>query len=357
LPIQASLKINAPGDRYEREADRVADQVMRMPAPQVQRKTCSCGRPVGPDGMCKECKRKKLGIQRMAPGEAPQTSAPPIVHQVLQQPGRPLDSATRNFMESRFGQGLGGVRVHADAKAAKSADAVNAWAYTVGQDVVFGNSHYQPQTLPGRELLAHELTHVAQQRGSLIPTLQREENVENCSEGKKQVKVDLLNFRGSNRDPYSDLAHANTIFAQCCVEFVPGIGKSVDPDYSDPLMGNDATFERARCRTISGEEQSLIPAVTNTFGLHSRLRAFYFENINPSARATSHPEYCSDSLTLNHIYMTNRAADRTLAHEIGHILLNGYFHELPADNLMHPSNSATGSNLTSEQCETIRNNI
>jgi len=172
-----------------------------------------------------------------------------------------------------------------------------------------------------------------------------------------RVVVDLLSFRGSNRNPYDDLAEANRIFRPCCVQFVPGEGKSVNPDLSDPLMGNDTTFERETCGTDSTEEQALIPEMRRAFNMRGRLHAFYFERINPSARATSNPEYCSSSLALNHIYITNSAASRTLAHEFGHILLNGYFHELPADNLMHPSNTATGSNLTPEQCATIRSNI
>ena len=65
-----TFKINAPGDQYEQEAERVADQVMRMPKPQLQRKSCSCGKAVGPGGECAACKRKKLGIQRMTAGDA-----------------------------------------------------------------------------------------------------------------------------------------------------------------------------------------------------------------------------------------------------------------------------------------------
>jgi hypothetical protein len=170
--IQFSLKVNTPGDQYEQEADRVANRVMRMSEPTVQRKSCACGRPAGPDGMCEDCKRKQLGIQRMAKGEGDQTAAPPIVHQVLQQPGRPLDSPTRNFMEARFGQDFGGVRVHTDGMAANSADSVNGRAYTVGQDMVFGAGQYQPETAMGRKLLAHELTHTIQQ-GRDMNRLQR----------------------------------------------------------------------------------------------------------------------------------------------------------------------------------------
>ena len=164
LPLQPSLKINAPGDKYEQEAERVADEVMRMPDPHLQRATCACGKPMGPGGECAECKRKRLGIQRMASGDAPQTTAPPIVHQALQQPGRPLDSATRNFMEARFGRDLGHVRVHTDGTAAESAQAINARAFTVGRNMVFGAGEYAPQSAAGRTLLAHEITHTVQQQ-------------------------------------------------------------------------------------------------------------------------------------------------------------------------------------------------
>jgi hypothetical protein len=90
--------------------------------------------------------------------------APPIVHDVLQLNGRPLDPPVRSFFESRFGHDFSDVRVHTDAKAAKSARAVNAAAYTVGADVVFGSEQYLPTHESGQRLLAHELTHVVQQR-------------------------------------------------------------------------------------------------------------------------------------------------------------------------------------------------
>jgi hypothetical protein len=88
---------------------------------------------------------------------------PPIVHEVLRSPGQPLDPATRAFMEPRFGHDFGGVRVHIDTKAAESAQAINALAYTVGHDIVLGTGRYAPGMTSGKRLLAHELTHVVQQ--------------------------------------------------------------------------------------------------------------------------------------------------------------------------------------------------
>jgi hypothetical protein len=91
---------------------------------------------------------------------------PPIVSDVLRGPSRPLDSRTRASMELRFGQDLSGVRVHTDGQAAMSARAIKAVAYTVGDDIVFANGRYAPHAPPGRHLLAHELSHVLQNRGA-----------------------------------------------------------------------------------------------------------------------------------------------------------------------------------------------
>lgn len=102
-------------------------------------------------------------LRRCTKGHPHRSIAPQIVHDVLRSPGQPLDAATRASMEPRFGHDLSQVRVHTDARAAKSADEVNALAYTVGSDVVFGARQYAPGTSEGRRLMAHELTHVVQQ--------------------------------------------------------------------------------------------------------------------------------------------------------------------------------------------------
>src|SRR2546425_5290586 len=132
----------------------------------LQRK-CSCVGTAESAGECAECKvKREAALQRsvgnqVAPPAA--RSVPPIVYDVLSSPGQPLDAGTRAFMEPRFRQDFSQVRVHTDAKAAESARAVNALAYTIGRDVVFGAGQYAPGTDEGRKLLAHELTHVVQQ--------------------------------------------------------------------------------------------------------------------------------------------------------------------------------------------------
>ncbi|EDZ67240.1 hypothetical protein NOC27_567 [Nitrosococcus oceani AFC27] len=145
--LQPKLTINEPGDRYEQEADRIAAQVMTMPAQQA----ASSAPP---------------RIQRLS-GEAVAVGRPSVVpdsvHQTLASPGRPLESTLRQDMGQRFGYDFSRVRVHTSRAAEQSARDVNAHAYTVGQNIVFGAGQFAPRTQEGRRLLAHELAHVVQQ--------------------------------------------------------------------------------------------------------------------------------------------------------------------------------------------------
>lgn len=131
----------------------------------LQRK-CDCGTHTMGGGNCNECEKKSGSLQRAPAGQAHVSTVPPVVHEVLRSTGQPLDTATRGFMEPRFGHDFSHVRVHTDARAAESARAVNALAYTVGRDVVLGAGQYAPATNAGQRLLAHELTHVIQQGGN-----------------------------------------------------------------------------------------------------------------------------------------------------------------------------------------------
>jgi hypothetical protein len=245
VPIQPKLKVSEPDDVYEQEADRVADTVMRMPEPMIQRKApCPAGA-----ASCKEeeavVQTKPLSItplvQRQAdeeekedeePVQAKLDSAPGMISvqrqeeeeekkekeepiqtklisehavpslqrqpeeeeekkdeeetvqtqrasdqspavtpsfeaslSVIKDSGQPLSDNVRSFFEPRFGHDFSNVRVHYDDQAVESARAVNARAFTLGPDVVFGAGQYMPGTAAGRKLLAHELTHVVQQNG------------------------------------------------------------------------------------------------------------------------------------------------------------------------------------------------
>src|SRR5215472_612435 len=94
-------------------------------------------------------------------------AVPSPFREVLAMPGRPIDPAVRSEAERHLGRDFSHVRVHTDAAAAASAEEINATAYTAGRDIVFGSGHYQPSTSAGRQLLAHELTHVLQQSSGM----------------------------------------------------------------------------------------------------------------------------------------------------------------------------------------------
>ncbi|HYM74184.1 MAG TPA: DUF4157 domain-containing protein [Stellaceae bacterium] len=171
--LQAKLAVGSLDDPQEHEADRVADTVLRMPDPaapadtKLQRQCQTCA---DDEREKRKLSRKEFGGAASLGGAA----APPIVHDVLNSPGEPLDAATRSFMEDRFGYDFQHVRVHSDAEAAESAAAVDALAYTVGSHMVFGAGQYAPGSARGRRLLAHEMTHVVQQgSGAERPRLRR----------------------------------------------------------------------------------------------------------------------------------------------------------------------------------------
>jgi hypothetical protein len=158
LFLQPKLAISQPGDSYEQEADRVADQAMRMPDPIVQRQCAACAAG-GP--LCPACEEDSAMVSRKASGQAG-TEVPASVHSALGSSGAPLPASMRAFFEPRFGMDLGHVRVHTDGEAQQSARDVHALAYTVGSHVVFSADRYAPSTSHGQRLLAHELAHVVQ---------------------------------------------------------------------------------------------------------------------------------------------------------------------------------------------------
>jgi len=135
----------------------------------VLQRQCACGQHKPGGGECEQCKKKdRTTLQRHSSNLTAPTTVPPIVHEVLRSPGQQLDVPTRAFMEPRLGHDFSRVRVHTDERAAESARSVNALAYTVGRDIVFGSAQYQPGTREGKGLLAHELTHVQQQSASSV---------------------------------------------------------------------------------------------------------------------------------------------------------------------------------------------
>jgi Domain of unknown function (DUF4157) len=152
--IQAKLRIGEANNRFEREADRTADEVMRLP-------DSAAGE------LCLACENQ---VQRSARPSATQEAPAVPQHtesRISSLPGRgqPLSQSLRAFFEPRFGCDFSQVRLHSDMQAADAANEMKARAFTVGTDLVFAQGQLSPGTTGGRKLLAHELTHVLQQTG------------------------------------------------------------------------------------------------------------------------------------------------------------------------------------------------
>ncbi|NJN87365.1 MAG: DUF4157 domain-containing protein [Leptolyngbyaceae cyanobacterium SL_7_1] len=213
--IQPKLRVGEPGDRYEQEADRIAEQVIRMPNPQptppltIQRLDPVDAKPLQRQEI--EDEEEEISTVQEK-GLASPTTLPisPAIEERLQRQedhiseaedreraeddqeetiqanglfgqslqvtptleerlqasrgkGQPLPIETRSFMESRFGHDFSQIRIHSDGEAAQMNRELAAQAFTHRQDIYFATGHYNPQSQPGRQLLAHELVHTIQQ--------------------------------------------------------------------------------------------------------------------------------------------------------------------------------------------------
>ncbi len=157
LTLQASLRLGPPDDAYEREADQIAGRVMRSPD--------SAGE-AGETGIAPT--PLPYTIQRST-DDAGLPVAPAVASAVggMRGGGQPLPAGERDFFERRFGHDFGQIRIHAGDEAAATARSLDARAFTVGNDIAFDAGEYQPGTVGGRQLLAHELTHTIQQTGGV----------------------------------------------------------------------------------------------------------------------------------------------------------------------------------------------
>jgi len=244
LPLQRKLAVGAVNDPLEHEADLVADRVMRMPDPasiatasssalKLQRK-CSCGSSAG--GECESCRKEKEGMVRRSSSSAPPALyAPSIVHDVVRSPGEPLDRATLAFFEPRLARDLSRVRTHVGSQASESARCVNAVAYTAGNDIVFRDGAYSPNTTQGRRLLAHELAHTLQQAELSPQRLQRTQQVTLTLKGRPSMTVVIGELRFT-KDAIEDVLKSGALLPSADQAHVGFKGDQLgyDPNYTNP---------------------------------------------------------------------------------------------------------------------------
>jgi Domain of unknown function (DUF4157) len=228
--IQTKLSVNKPGDQYQQEADRISEQVMRMPEPRLQR-TRTCG------GACPKCQAEQLGhgherlqTRHVGTGDGGQTEVPPLVHEVLRSPGQPIDPATRVFMELRFGRDFRRVRVHHDEKAAESAKSISALAYTSGNHIAFNDGQYSPTTESGKQLLAHELVHTMQQGNNSL-----------------HRKIDFTQPQPILSDPIPSVLGGRTILGRT----LPGFNGTLLPEFAIKKDYKEAVFKVLQPQTFN----------------------------------------------------------------------------------------------------------
>lgn len=200
--VQPRLEVGRPDDRYEREADRVARQVMRKPQSIVSPPTMnrSPSQTESQDGMCARCQQRltqgkpldceecERTLQRKERSPEAQGIDSGFERQIqsLRGSGSRLPQSALTFFESRFGRDFGDVRVHTGPRAHKAARSIRATAFTLGRDIFFSSGAYRLGTPTGDRLLAHELTHVVQQSASPDSgRIQRE-----CVDGRWEYEYD-----------------------------------------------------------------------------------------------------------------------------------------------------------------------
>jgi hypothetical protein len=166
--IQPKLTINQPGDIYEQEADVLAERVMRMSPDKNENIFFKPANISSVQRKYTHCEEEEKIQKKSANGAGTGMEAPSIVHDVINSGGKPLDAVTRHFFEPRFGRDFSNIRIHTDSAAAKSTEQINALAYTAGDNIVFNQNQYAPDTDKGKRLLGHELTHAIQQNRNQV---------------------------------------------------------------------------------------------------------------------------------------------------------------------------------------------
>ena len=215
--IQTKLKIGAVDDPLEKEADDMADQVMRMPETSViQRKCAECEEEDKIDRKPLSTEIKPF-VQRKVSQNA--TTNSDVSNQINTSRGKgsPLPSAAKGFMENRFGADFSNVNIHTGSKAQELSHNLNARAFTVGNDIFFNSGQFSPESTTGKHLLAHELTHVIQQGKNANNLVQRSITwrapsfAPSSGFGRAQDMIDRMNNLAPQPRPMTYRLNGNTL--------------------------------------------------------------------------------------------------------------------------------------------------
>jgi hypothetical protein len=294
-PIQPKLEVGAVNDPLEHEADRVADQVMRMPAPKVS----AAAAPRRISRKCAACEEERpRTLQRKAGGpKSVAGNVPAVVHEVLGSPGKPLDDATRAYFEPRFGRDFSQVRVHNGAAAEQSAHDVNARAYTAGHDIVFAARQFAPATRGGRRLLAHELAHIVQQDdGRSSGVVQRREVDDRSCAGLTDIEADI-DSKVNSEIGAARVAAGTPISVPAFLEDVyKRLGKGIISPIETFVQGLPASKRNLPPDSLAGTKYSGVEAVNQFYLFQTQHLA---DVVGPAAKVHG---FCVGADKLGHLF-------------------------------------------------------
>lgn len=314
--------------------------------------------------------------------------------------GEPLATEARRRMEAAFGEDFSGVRMHKDATAAQLASQQGARAFALGEHVAFASGEFQPGTLVGDAVLAHELAHVMQQReggaesakdeaSGSVAALEDDADVvagnaaqslwsggavtpvdkprrgsglrlARCNgdskpdlKTKKSVTVGTTKLEGSSRDPAKDVEYANKkVYNQANLEVKASHNPDLDETKSKAALGTDLVLDEYTTVSKPTQEEKNLFAINPVPG---GVATYYVKDLTTN-RAEAFPPYAGVGVVA--AALGNKSSDSTFAHELGHILLNGSLdgHDQPdAANIMFAPESATPrAKLTDAQIKRVR---
>ncbi|MDH4199410.1 MAG: DUF4157 domain-containing protein [Spirochaetia bacterium] len=240
--IQRKLQIGEPGDRYEREADYMADRVVSMPEPApvsgASAGIAAAGSTIQRQPLVSQISLLSGSYSQRKGGYVPAQVSPSVESRISQSRGhgQPLSPDISSFMGSRFGADFSAVRIHTGSEAASLSSGMNAHAFTVGRDIYFNSGAYNPHSTSGKRLLAHELTHTVQQgavvRQSAMPVSQVSKRVQGWSiKGIIEGALDyipgyslLCVFLGKNPVTGSPVAQSGENLIKGVMGLIPGLG-------------------------------------------------------------------------------------------------------------------------------------
>lgn len=359
VTVQPKLTIGSPGDRYEREADHVADWVMSAAdsgrgeistgsTSNVHRNCSSCEGDMGGQEVEQE-EEERLQLKAAGTSGNMSSSAESMVSGI-RSGGTPLPAGERTFFEGRFRRSFSDVRIHTDARADAASQAIGARAFTLGRHVAFADGEYRPKTEAGRWLMAHELTHTIQQAQDTVQRLPCRYGSGEATHTVNVQPVVIAEDDGSAPTSTCNFGTVSNIWSRCCINLnVQSTQTENESDYKIlDFTPNVATAEPS--------------ALIASYASATTIPVIFHDLLRPSGGGGSKNGGTGGAFTRGGriIFTVDGVAPEVVAHEIGHALGSGHSQGTRADGVdtvMKPSggyNSSNAQNVSQTICDNAR---